>query len=361
MIAVGSNADGRLEVFGQWTDGTLRHIWQTAPNSGWNNWASLGGSVDKIAVGQNSDGRLEVFATDANGVLAHLWQTALNSGWTGWASLGGALRNLVVGRNGDGRLEVFGKDTSGAVFHIWQDSQSNTGWSGWGSFGALPGGLIVADGQQSVAVAQNADMRLEVFAVDDRSLATSSLQNELWHIWQTAPNNGWSGWGSLGFPPASSAIWAAAVGRNANGVLDAFVTSAFFLPWYSSQSSSGTWTAWTALGGLFGGGLREFVVASNADQRLELFAVGSGDLLWHIWQLAPPQTGQSASWSNWENLHGPFNAQLDLGIASPVVGHNADGRLEVFAIGPDKALWHIWQTAPNNGWSSWSSLGGTLA
>lgn len=359
MIAVGSNGDGRLEVFGQWADGTLRHIWQTVPNNGWSNWASLSGSVDKIAVGENSDGRLEAFATDANGVLAHLWQTAPNSGWTGWASLGGALRSLVVGRNGDGRLEVFGKHTSGAVSHIWQDSQSSTGWSSWGSFGALPGSLSVADGQQSLAVAQNADMRLEVFAIDERA-STIFSPNELWHLWQSAPNNGWSGWGTLGAPSLSSSVWAVTVGRNANGVLDAFITSDFFLPWHSSQGSSGTWTTWTALGAA-PGTLGDLVVASNADQRLELFAVGPDLALWHIWQLAPPQTGQSASWSNWESLHGPFNAQTDRGIASPVVGRNADGRLEVFAIGPDKALWHIWQTAPNSGWSSWSSLGGTLA
>ena len=44
-------------------------------------------------------------------------------------------------------------------------------------------------------------------------------------------------------------------------------------------------------------------------------------------------------------------------IFAPVVGNNADGRLEVFVRGTDGALWHIWQTAPNNGWSGWASLG----
>ena len=38
----------------------------------------------------------------------------------------------------------------------------------------------------------------------------------------------------------------------------------------------------------------------------------------------------------------------------------AVGRLEVFARGADRALWHMWQTAPNNGWSSWASLGGWI-
>ena len=40
---------------------------------------------------------------------------------------------------------------------------------------------------------------------------------------------------------------------------------------------------------------------------------------------------------------------------------NSDGRLELFGIGMDNALWHIWQTAPHAGpWSSWTSRGGIV-
>ena len=35
----------------------------------------------------------------------------------------------------------------------------------------------------------------------------------------------------------------------------------------------------------------------------------------------------------------------------PTVGRNADSRLEVFALREGGALWHTWQTAPNNGWA----------
>ena len=35
-------------------------------------------------------------------------------------------------------------------------------------------------------------------------------------------------------------------------------------------------------------------------------------------------------------------------------------RLEVFVRGANKALWHKWQVAPNDGWSNWSSLGGWI-
>jgi hypothetical protein len=47
--------------------------------------------------------------------------------------------------------------------------------------------------------------------------------------------------------------------------------------------------------------------------------------------------------------------------SNPAVTDNSDGRLEVFARGTDDALWHIWQTAAHSGpWSGWASLGGIL-
>jgi hypothetical protein len=47
--------------------------------------------------------------------------------------------------------------------------------------------------------------------------------------------------------------------------------------------------------------------------------------------------------------------------SAPAVARNLDGRLEVFAVWSDNNLHHIWQTAPNNGWSNWQCLGGGLA
>jgi hypothetical protein len=45
---------------------------------------------------------------------------------------------------------------------------------------------------------------------------------------------------------------------------------------------------------------------------------------------------------------------------SMTVAANANGRLEVFAIGRDHVLYHRWQLAPNGGWSGWASLGGLI-
>ena len=51
----------------------------------------------------------------------------------------------------------------------------------------------------------------------------------------------------------------------------------------------------------------------------------------------------------WESLGGVLTSQ-------PAVSSWAPGRLDVFARGTDKALWHRWYD--NNAWSRWESLGG---
>ena len=103
--------------------------------------------------------------------------------------------------------------------------------------------------------------------------------------------------------------------------------------------------AWTSMGGQINGGLS---APRNADGRLEVFTRGTDGALWHIWQ-----TARNNGWSGWDTLGGFI-------LGRNVAARNADGRLEVFARGGDSALWHIWQTARNNGWSGWASLGGVV-
>jgi hypothetical protein len=60
-----------------------------------------------------------------------------------------------------------------------------------------------------------------------------------------------------------------------------------------------------------------------------------------IWQVTP-----DGGWNGWTGLGG--------GITRIATSVNRDGRIEVFAIGTDKALNHIWQTSPGGGWSGWA-------
>jgi hypothetical protein len=193
-----------------------------------------------------------------------------------------------VAANADGRLELFipgaeiqnNQFTNVQLFHKWQTAPSN-GWSDWASLGTPTPDLLIGN----PTVAANADRRLEFFVVDEGG--------EMWHRWQTAPNNGWSQWASFGTPGTKLTDRPA--------------------------------------------------VAANADGTLQLFVVDQNGQLWHRWQTAP-----NNGWSNWTSFSNPPGvAQLN---SPPVVARKADGTLALFIAGKDQALWYLYQTAPNNGW-----------
>ncbi|MEO5835015.1 MAG: matrixin family metalloprotease [Nakamurella sp.] len=242
-----------------------------------------------------------------------------------WASLGGLISDAVVADNADGRMEVFVRGGDNAVWHIWQTAPSN-GWGGWASLG----GVI----QGAPTVGRNADGRLEVFA--------RGTDGALWHQWQVVPNGNWSGWASLG-----GGIYDPVVGRNADGRLEVFAKGLDGALWHIWQVvPNGNWSGWASLGG---GLASKVVVGSNADGRMEVFVRGTDGALYHQWQVVP-----NGNWGGWASLGGVITE-------APAIGRNADGRLEVFARGADGALWHQWQVVPNGNWSGWASLGGGIS
>ncbi len=92
------------------------------------------------------------------------------------------------------------------------------------------------------------------------------------------------------------------------------------------------------------------LLAGGLQGRLEVFAAGPDGNLGHMWQ----QTPGGDDWSAWGDL-GPEI------VGRPAVFQNADGRLEVFTFDVHGNLGHIWQTSPSSGpWSSWYDLGATV-
>ena len=149
-------------------------------------------------------------------------------------------------------------------------------------------------------------------------------------------------WQSLGGVLTSRA----AVEPNADGRLEVFARGSDNGLYHKWQvSAGGDWSGWARLGGIM---TSNPVVAANADGRLEAFARGADNGLYHIWQASP-----GGSWSGWAALGGVI-------VSDPAVAENADGRLEVFARGTDNGLYHISQISPGASWSSGASLGGAL-
>ncbi|MFF9360979.1 hypothetical protein [Streptomyces griseoluteus] len=97
-------------------------------------------------------------------------------------------------------------------------------------------------------------------------------------------------------------------------------------------------------------------VARNLDGRLEIFAIGNDRGIYHRWHGGSDNGWNDGGWSI-EPLGGICG---DLSVA-----RNADGRLEVFVIGNDNGVYHRWQTAPSGHWNTggWSEnpLGGAVS
>ena len=205
-------------------------------------------------------------------------------------------------------------------------------------------------------VAPGADGRLEVFVVGSDHDGGQSL----WHRWETTSGNGWSDWCSHGTPPDANGLrWSPTVAPAADGCLEVFVVgddlqpdglgSGGALHRTSQTACNGEWSRWRSYptGGpnLFGSP----AVVRSADGHLELFVLGDDGALWHMWQIAPKN-----GWSQWVSHGAPPGLLLN---SAPSVAAGEDGRLDVFIVSQEAALWHIGKTAANSGWSDWVSHG----
>jgi hypothetical protein len=343
------NQDGRLEVFGIGLGGIF-NTWQVFPDAGWRDgWLnkdrpSPDVQIEAYIVGRNADGRLEIFAVGDDQALWQKWQVAPNDGWSEWKTLGTPASDtsltdqFAVGRNQDGRQEVFAVGSDGSVWQIWQTAP-NDGWSNWARLGKPPAGIRRSD---RITAGTNLDGRQELFLMGE--------DDALWHIWQAFPNAGWSGWESLGKPkdtsfpePRDRDLSDPLVQQNADGHLEIFApgNGAFCNRWQESPGS-GVWRhqGWNAKPRLKDDptavGLTWLEAALNFQSRLEVLALGDDGALWHAWQI-----DQDPFWSAWHSLLSP-PAQIRAADHA-TIGTNRDGRLEVFVVGQDGAVWHIWQ------------------
>jgi hypothetical protein len=291
--AVGLGGDGRLAVFVVDSNNNVEEAAQSSPGAGFTAFVSLSGGYVQgtVAVGVNADGRMEIFARAYGGnAILHAWQNTPGGSFGTFASLGGPTdgnwfnTDPSVAINADGRLEVFA-GANGRVQHAWQ----KTPGAGWAAFHALLGVNVYSN---VVAVTANADGRLEIFV-----RAPSSSGPAIWHAWQLTPGGGWHAWKSLGVALNGFFPLDPVVGRNADGRLEVFTVDNNFKVEHAYQTVPGDgWNTFTSLDGAVQGAT---TVVSNTDGRLELFDQGTSNVIQHSWQMMP-----NASWSAWFSLGG---------------------------------------------------------
>jgi hypothetical protein len=92
-------------------------------------------------------------------------------------------------------------------------------------------------------------------------------------------------------------------------------------------------------------------VAPNQKLLLEVFAVGSDGALWHVWEtLVSGALPAKTKWSAWFSHGTPGGTQFQ---TAPAIALDSLECLEVFCIGNGE-LWSLQQTEPSNGWGAWT-------
>jgi hypothetical protein len=129
-----------------------------------------------------------------------------------------------------------------------------------------------------------------------------------------------------------------AVSSWAPGRLDMFARGSDNALWHRFYDAG--WSGWESLGGTLNS---EPAAVSWSSGRIDVFWRGTDNALWHEWF--------AGAWFGPESLGGTLTS-------GPAVASWAPGRLDVFARGADNALWHMFYDA---GWSGWESLGGGLS
>lgn len=151
-----------------------------------------------------------------------------------------------------------------------------------------------------------------------------------------APGDRWSQWEDLG-GVLNSAPGVSSWAPNRLDVFAAGSDNALYHKWWNGSR----WSDWENLGGTL---TSAPAAVSWGNNRIDVFARGERNRLYHKWW-------DGSRWSNWEDLGGNLTS-------APAVSSRATNRLEVFARGQNNQL----MTMSWNGsrWSNWSNLGGRI-
>ncbi|SOE95268.1 hypothetical protein SAMN05414139_08133 [Burkholderia sp. D7] len=282
-------------------------------------WTRLGGSgyKDISVAGHPESGLLSLFALDSNGDAWRLDQAdAIN--WGGWQSFGAHdLRNVGTAVNLDGRLELFSLGGDGHLYHVWQEPGSGV----WGSWENLGG-----DGLEQICVTSDRSGALNVLAI-------RSGGECVW-IKQGGPGDSFGDWTSLG----GQGFLGVLAGVGLSGPLTVCVLDSNNV--LQATDKPGT-LGWTRISTPL---VDQFSLLTGDDGKLHVVGISKQGDAFHV-----VQAFSGIDFASYEELGGQ-------NLKSIATAPNADGRVEVFAVGGDGKIYHIWQQT-SGGWSGWYGLG----
>jgi|GEM_PF-1446831 len=220
-----------------------------------------------------------------------------------------------------------------------------TGMTGTGIAALAPSAQAASVyGSNSYTVGRNADGRMQLFAMDNSGRVLTAWQTTV----ITSVVGAWSSWNPLG-PSWLTTNGPIATYANQDGRMQVFTIGRDSQLYTACQTKvNGGWLGWNSMGGTWGINYPTNVsVYKNKDGRLQVFLLGGDGAMWTKWQ-----TSINGGWSGWGSMGGNFRGGY------VTVGANQDGRMQVFAVGADNQLYTKWQTVVNGAWSGWGSMGG---
>jgi hypothetical protein len=282
------------------------------------------------------NGALELFEVDPTSNRAvHRWQQAPD-GWTNWQDFTGNMasigfKDIAAATNADGRVEAFAIGlTDHRVFHRWEQTPGAQDWTDWQPFATFSD----PDYAARIAVGRNLDGRLEMFA--------STAGGHMWHVFQQP--GGWAPWQQLDSNLPFGQVGVAAQ-MAPSGLMYVFTSArdTVYFRRQGSPSSSNLWTDWLPVARTSSGKVvaPKLAAGRDANGNLEVFF---DDLDGHL--ASATQTGTDTWTAPATGLWAGISAN------ALAVGRNSDGRLQLFAMNNANALLTRWQRVPNGitGW-----------
>lgn len=243
---------------------------------------------------------------------------------------------IAVARNADGRLELFGTDQTGKLWNTHQRTVSGdlVRWNEIGT-GWVPGGW------SSVTARPNEDGRIEVFATD----ATHDVR----FMSQVTPGSGSSGYSPPdgGFGDGSFASSMALSDESGRLELFGMLSNGLVFHRWQNTKSTDDWHDWIP----FGVSATQLAAECGPDGRAVLVGIDYRGRLFQRKKLIP--NGQTeAEW-------GPV-LPLDGELSSLTMARNLKGRLAIFGTNRDGQVWQRHETAVGSAstqsWTPWQEV-----
>ena len=217
----------------------------------------------------------------------------------------------------------------------------------WGSWSKDGGGVLLS----GPSIASRVDEELDAFAV--------GMDNQVYHNHglHSPDQVAWSGWVKVecgeGFDEIENPIFlpeipAPAVAARSGNQLDLFRRGPDNTLRWCHSSDGVNWGSWETLHGMLASGPG---AVSLGDGRMQVYALGMDGALWY--------RTHSGGWGAWQRLETPEGVA---GNAFPVLTSPAEGQVTVYLAGAENRIWSIHHNGSS--WGSWSSIdvtGGDLS